>query len=121
MPRAAFQNRVPLADRPFFISATVQSLKDRLKALGIAYNENERKFVLYYRIISNGHTLPNMPAGHVPTQPTIPPKLPPVGPQRKSYMYTISKTIAQLYSILLTIHVGFSSSCSRFCFTVQPR
>lgn len=88
MPPAANQALVPPADLQFFIAANIQSLKARLIALAIPYNEYDRKYVLYYRIATTGNRLLNMPVGHVPTPPPMPPALPAVvglpNAQRKS-------------------------------------
>lgn len=119
MPPAANQNLVPAADLQFFIGAKVQSLKARLAALAIPYNETDRKYVLYYRIASTGNRLLNMPVGYVPTPPPMPPTLPAVVgqpiAQRKSCVLRIAKVIL----LVVRVPANISQPC-RYLQPLQP-
>lgn len=85
MPPAANQALVPLADLPFFTAATVASLRARLTALAIPYNNDDRKYELYYRVAVTGNRILTMPVGYVPTAPPRPlawPAPPPPAPRK---------------------------------------
>lgn len=111
MPPAANQALVPPADLPYFIGANVQRLKNRLSALAIPFNEYDRKYVLYYRLVTTGNTLPNMPVGYVPTRPPMPPALPavvgPPNPHRKLCIISSSKAI----SLVIVVPAKISQPC----------
>ncbi|KAJ4387554.1 hypothetical protein N0V93_008149 [Gnomoniopsis smithogilvyi] len=80
MPAAANQHLVPLADLGFFTAprATVQAFKTRLTSLNIPFNDGERKYELYYRIVVTRNRILTMPVGYVPVIPPPPPGWPPL-------------------------------------------